>query len=417
MNKLAMPSNHEHYMRLALEEARMAAEAGDVPVGCVIVHDGTVVGRGGNAIQQRSDPTRHAEMVAIEDAVSVLDRKFLDDCTLYVTLEPCAMCAGAIVLARIPTIVYGASDPKTGACRSVFEIVDDPRLNHRCIVRTGILEEECSTMLTAFFEARREGTQTEDVAPREEDAHASARIDSTRQPLEPALYLVPTPIGNLDDITRRAENVLRSADVIACEDTRHTGSLLRLLGIHAPRLLSNHDHNEQERASLFVQLVREGKRVALVSDAGMPAISDPGYRAVRACADAGIPVIALPGACAFVTAAAASGLPTNALYFGGFPPQKKGRQTFMRSVLERRETVVLYESPFRVGKLLDEVIALGGATRQVVVAREVSKKFEEYLRGTATDVAATIAARGGIKGECVVLLSGASSEELDVHLV
>jgi len=193
--------------------------------------------------------------------------------------------------------------------------------------------------------------------------------------------------------------------------------LLRLLGIHAPRLLSNHNHNEQERASLFVQLVREGKRVALVSDAGMPAISDPGYRAVRACADAGIPVIALPGACAFVTAAAASGLPTNALYFGGFPPQKKGRQTFMRSVLERRETVVLYESPFRVGKLLDEVIALGSATRQVVVAREVSKKFEEYLRGTATDVAATIAARGGIKGECVVLLAGASSEELDVHLV
>lgn len=410
MNKLAMPSNHEHFMRLALIEAQAAADAGDVPVGCVIVKDDVVVGRGGNAIQQRRDPTRHAEMMAIEDAVAVLDAKFLEGCTLYVTLEPCAMCAGAIVLARIPTVVYGAADPKTGACRSVFEIVDDPRLNHRCIVRTGILEDECSAMLTSFFEARRAETDEEKEFVRQPST-------TDRHPLEPALYLVPTPIGNLDDITRRAEHVLRTAEVIACEDTRHTGSLLRLLGIHAPRLLSNHDHNEQERASLFVQLVREGKRVAIVSDAGMPAISDPGFRAVRACAEAGISVIALPGPCAFVTAAAASGLPTNALYFGGFPPQKKGRQTFMRSVLQRRETVVLYESPYRVGRLLEEVVDLGGANRQVVVAREVSKKFEEYLRGTATEVAITIATRGGVKGECVVLIAGLPSEESDVHLV
>jgi len=405
-----MQSNHEHFMRLALAEAQAAADAGDVPVGCVIVRDGVVIGRGGNEIQRRSDPTRHAEMVAIEDAVSVLQTKFLEQCTLYVTLEPCSMCAGAIVLARIPTIVYGASDPKTGACRSVFEIADDPRLNHQCIIRTGILEDECSALLTNFFEARR-------AAPPEENVAIPVPAAESRQALGPALYLVPTPIGNMDDITRRAEHVLRSADVIACEDTRHTGSLLRLLGIHAPRLLSNHDHNEQERASLFVQLVREGKRVALVSDAGMPAISDPGYRAVKACADAGIPVIALPGACAFVTAAAASGLPTNALYFGGFPPQKKGRQTFMRAVLERRETVAVYESPYRIGKLLEEIVEFGGAQRQVVVAREVSKKFEEYLRGTATEVAAMITARGGVKGECVVLIAGATSEDADVHLV
>jgi tRNA(adenine34) deaminase len=138
-------------MRAALAEAEAAGAAGDVPVGCVIVRADTIIGRGCNRIQRDGDPTLHAEIVAIRDAARTLGAKFLDDCTLYVTLEPCSMCAGAIILARIPTVVYGAADPKTGACRSVFELCDDPRLNHQCIIRTGILEEDCSRLLSTFF--------------------------------------------------------------------------------------------------------------------------------------------------------------------------------------------------------------------------------------------------------------------------
>ena len=139
-------------MKEALSEARQAGLRGDVPVGCVVVRNNVVVGRGSNEIELTGDPTRHAEILAIEDAAETIGDKFLDACTLYVTLEPCSMCAGAIVLARIPTIVFGAADPKTGAVRSVFELTDDPRLNHRCIVRTGMLEEECAALLTDFFE-------------------------------------------------------------------------------------------------------------------------------------------------------------------------------------------------------------------------------------------------------------------------
>ena len=153
---------HESFMRQALILAAEAGSEGDVPVGCVIVRGNDVVGRGANYIQRLGDPTRHAEIVAIEDAVRTIGEKFLHECTLYVTLEPCTMCAGAIVLARIPNLVYGASDAKTGACRSVFELVDDPRLNHNVVVRTGILEDECSRLLSEFFERQRVGTPETD---------------------------------------------------------------------------------------------------------------------------------------------------------------------------------------------------------------------------------------------------------------
>ncbi len=390
---------HEHFMKEALAEAKRAGERGDVPVGCVIVRNGVVIGRGANEIERTGDPTRHAEIVAIEDAVETAGEKFLEDCAIYVTLEPCSMCAGAIVLARIPTIVFGAHDAKTGAVRSLFELTDDPRLNHRCIVRTGVLEGECATVLTEFFAAKRS------EAPSHEPF-----VEPVPEPTGVGLLvLVPTPIGNLEDVTKRALEMLRDASVVFCEDTRRTGLLLQHFGIQGKHLVSNHDHNERQRAEEAVQRIRRGEIVALVSDAGMPAISDPGYRAVKACRDAGLPVMALPGASAALTAAAASGLPTDELYFVGFPPQKKGRKTFLDRVLATSATVVLYESPYRLEKLLQEIVDRDGADRPVVVARELTKKFEEYITGSAAEVLAAISARGGVKGECVVVVGQVTS--------
>lgn len=384
---------HEAFMREALQLAAEAGRDGDVPVGCVIVRNDEVIGRGNNQIQRRGDPTRHAEIVAIEDAVRTIGEKFLYDCTLYVTLEPCSMCAGAIVLARIPTIVYGAADPKTGACRSLFELVDDPRLNHTAVIRTGILEQECSQILTEFFAAQRtpESHDTPETIPAPSAAGG-------------ALYLVPTPIGNLEDMTLRSVKTLREVDVIVCEDTRTTGPLLKRYDVPQKPLLSYHEHNERERAHEIVQRVRTGQKVALVSDAGMPGISDPGYRAVRSCIEAGLNVCALPGASAGVTAVAASGLPTDRILFAGFLPHKKGRTASLADVLTANATVVLYESPYRVVQLLAEIMSLAGPDRPVVLAREISKRFEEYLRGTAQYVHDVCSQRGSIKGECVVMI-------------
>ncbi len=223
------------------------------------------------------------------------------------------------------------------------------------------------------------------------------------------LVLVPTPVGNLHDVTRRALEVLQRADVIVCEDTRVTGQLLKHYGIAPRKLLSSHEHNEQVRAVEVVRRITSGETVALVSDAGMPGISDPGFRLVRACIDAGCAVTALPGPSAAITALAASGLPSDAFYFAGFPPQKKGRQTFLRALLERRETCVMYESPHRLERLLEEIAAIAGADRQVVVAREISKLHEEYLRGTVAEIHGVIGKRGGVKGECIVLVHGAEA--------
>ncbi len=146
---------HEHFMREALSLAQQAAMRGEVPVGCVIVQDHGIIGRGANRIQATANPTQHAEIVAIADAVATVGEKFLEGATAYVTLEPCVMCAGALVLARLYTVVYGASEPKTGAARSRYELLDDPRSNHQCIVRSGILERECAAVMQDFFGERR----------------------------------------------------------------------------------------------------------------------------------------------------------------------------------------------------------------------------------------------------------------------
>lgn len=377
-------------MHLAIEEAQSAAKRGDVPVGCVIVRGGEVVASCSNEIELFGDPVRHAEVNAISLAAEKIGSKFLDDCTIYVTLEPCAMCAGAMVLARIPTLVYGASGEKSGAVRSVFEIADDSRLNHRVTIRTGILAEECTAMLSEFFEAHR--------------THAAQPDERVVSTSHAGLTLVPTPIGNLEDITIRSIKVLQRSDIILCEDTRSTGRLLRHFKIHPKRLLSNHDYNEHERTSSIVQLIQQGHSVALVSDAGMPGISDPGYRIVGACIKAGIRVEALPGPSALTTALAASGLPTDRLYYVGFPPHKKGRRRFLAESLSVNATVVIFESPFRIEQLLSEIIELGSPLTSIVIARELSKVHEEYVRGHAADVLEKIVNRGGIRGECVVLI-------------
>jgi 16S rRNA (cytidine1402-2'-O)-methyltransferase len=381
---------HEHFMRLAIEEAQSAANRGDVPVGCVIVRGGEVVAASSNEIELSGDPIRHAEMNAISLATEKVGAKFLDDCTIYVTLEPCAMCAGAIVLARIPNLVYGASDEKAGAVRSVFEIADDSRLNHRCTIRTGVLARECSELLSKFFEAQRKRV----IQP----------VEPIVPDLQARLTLVPTPIGNLEDITIRSLKVLQRSDIILCEDTRTTGRLLRHLKIHPKRLLSNNDYNEHERASSVVQHIHNGLSVALVSDAGMPGISDPGYRIVEACIKAGIRVEALPGPSALTTAIAASGLPTDRICFVGFPPHKKGRKRFLTESLNMNATIVIFESPFRIEQLLSEIIELVSPLTSIVIARELSKVHEEYIRGPVAEVLQQIITRGGIRGECIVLV-------------
>lgn len=214
--------------------------------------------------------------------------------------------------------------------------------------------------------------------------------------------MVPTPIGNLEDITLRAIRTLREASRIACEDTRHTGRLLKALGIEN-RLLSLHAHNENQRAERVIESLRSGESIALVSDAGSPAISDPGVRLVRQVLDAGFPVEGLPGACAAITALIASGLPTDEFHFVGFLPVKSGRRN---RELERLQnlptTLVLYESTYRIEKLIGELEARF-PLQPVVVARELTKKYENFYRGTPSIVLEAMK-QGSLKGEFVVLI-------------
>jgi 16S rRNA (cytidine1402-2'-O)-methyltransferase len=231
-------------------------------------------------------------------------------------------------------------------------------------------------------------------------------MNETLPPLTPGtLYLVATPIGNLEDITLRALRTLKECDVVAAEDTRRTGQLLRHFGIRKP-LLSYFQFNEAKRSEEILERLGRGEKVALVTDAGSPGISDPGERVVRAAIAAGLRVESVPGACALVAALTASGLPTEEFHFLGFLPHKPGQR---RRELERlqgmRGTLVFYESPYRVEKLLGELNEVFTG-RQVVLARELTKKFEEYLRGTPAELLAAVRQRP-LKGEFVVLVGSA----------
>ena len=218
------------------------------------------------------------------------------------------------------------------------------------------------------------------------------------------LTLVPTPIGNLEDITLRALRLLREADLIAAEDTRHAGILLKHHDIHRP-LLSLHEHNEAQRAEEITRRLAAGENIALLTDAGTPGISDPGFRIVRACIEKGLEFTVLPGPSAILPALVGSGLPLHEFYFGGFLPVKSGRRhNLLKAALARRETSIFFESPHRIARSLD-VLAELAPDRPVCVARELSKKFEEFWRGTAAELAAR-ANQNPPRGEICLLVSG-----------
>jgi len=218
------------------------------------------------------------------------------------------------------------------------------------------------------------------------------------------LYLVPSPIGNLSDFTFRAVEVLKSVDVILCEDTRTTSVLLNHYGIQRP-LTPYHQHNEHKVVSHLADQLEAGKTMALVTDAGTPGISDPAFLLVRECVRRGVKVECLPGATAFVPALVNSGLPTNRFVFEGFPPLKKGRHTLFTKLAEEERTIILYESPMRLVKTLDEMAKYFGDDRLCSVSRELSKKFEETKRGTLKEVADYFRAKA-VKGEIVIVVSG-----------
>ena len=218
------------------------------------------------------------------------------------------------------------------------------------------------------------------------------------------LYIVPTPIGNLDDITLRAVNVLRDVDFILAEDTRTTSFLLKHLGIEK-KLYSHHKFNEHATVELVAGEIAAGRDAALVSDAGTPGISDPGFLLVRTCVGAGIEVETLPGATAFVPALVQSGFPCDRFCFEGFLPQKKGRAKQLQSLAAEERTMIFYESPYRVVKCLEQFAEVFGPERRVSVSRELTKKFEQTVRGTVAEVLEHFRTTDP-KGEFVIVLAG-----------
>ncbi|MFY9647669.1 MAG: 16S rRNA (cytidine(1402)-2'-O)-methyltransferase [Terriglobales bacterium] len=228
----------------------------------------------------------------------------------------------------------------------------------------------------------------------------------------PSLYLVATPIGNLEDITLRALRILKEVDLIACEDTRQTLKLLSHYGIQT-RLVSYHEHNEMTKAAELVVDLEGGAKIALVTDAGMPGISDPGFRLITLAIRHHVPVIPIPGASAFLAALVASGLPTDSFRFSGFLPSKSGqRRKLLDSVRDSPRTQVFYEAPHRLLETLADVVEVLGSDRHVVVAREVTKLHEEFLRGRVEEILEELKSRGDVKGEITLLIAKPETQDL-----
>jgi 16S rRNA (cytidine1402-2'-O)-methyltransferase len=246
-------------------------------------------------------------------------------------------------------------------------------------------------------------TRSQDGAPH---LPAVGRCGSEKDaPLAPgaALYVVGTPIGNLEDITLRALRILRQVDVIACEDTRQTQKLLNHYGIQTP-MVSHHEHNEITRAAELILKLEEGARIALVTDAGMPAVSDPGFRLISLAIRHHIPVIPIPGASAFLSALVASGLATDSFRFSGFLPAKRGeRRSLLETIRNTPRTQIFYEAPHRIVEAMEDVVAVLGGSRHVVIAREVTKLHEEFLRGRADEILERLRAHPP-KGEITLLI-------------
>jgi 16S rRNA (cytidine1402-2'-O)-methyltransferase len=227
----------------------------------------------------------------------------------------------------------------------------------------------------------------------------------------PKLYLVATPIGNLEDITLRALRILKEVDLIACEDTRQTQKLLNHYGIEK-RTVSYHEHNEMTRAAELIVDVERGASIALVTDAGMPGISDPGFRLIALAIRHHVPVVPVPGATAFLAALVASGLPTDSFRFSGFLPPKRGkRREVLENIMGSPRTQVFYEAPHRLLETMEDIVQVLGLNRQVVIAREVTKLHEEFLRGRAGELLERLRERGEIKGE-ITLLIGKSEDSI-----
>ena len=226
-------------------------------------------------------------------------------------------------------------------------------------------------------------------------------------PAPPALTLVPTPIGNLDDITLRAIKVLGEVDTVLCEDTRTSGRLMQHLGLKKP-LLPYHLHNEHQQVARLLERLQKGERMALVSDAGTPGISDPGFLLVRECLARGLAVECLPGATALVPALLKSGFGAERFCFEGFLPVKKGRQTRLTELATETRTLIFYESPHRIVKTLTQLAEVFGPARPASVSRELTKLFEETVNGTLAELAANFAARPAIKGEIVLVVEGSA---------
>jgi 16S rRNA (cytidine1402-2'-O)-methyltransferase len=238
-------------------------------------------------------------------------------------------------------------------------------------------------------------------------------MNTSDPPLAPGLYLVATPIGNLEDITLRALRVLRCADRIACEDTRQTRKLLDRYGIATPTI-SSHEHNEAERSRELIEELQGGARIAVVSDAGTPGISDPGMVLARAAIDAHIPVYPIPGASAGLAALVASGLDTERFFFFGFPPAKSGaRRTALEDLaagFDQPTTVVFYEAPHRIVEMLADAEAVFGGDCRAVLARELTKIHEEFIRGSIREVREQLTARDSIRGEMVLLIAAGTGD-------
>ncbi len=237
--------------------------------------------------------------------------------------------------------------------------------------------------------------------------------DAVKLPAQ-ALYVVATPIGNLEDITLRALRTLTEVNVIACEDTRQTQKLLNHYNI-STRTVSYHEHNEITRAPELVQQMERGASVALVTDAGMPGISDPGFRLISLAILHQLPVVPIPGASAFLSALVASGLPADSFRFSGFLPSKSGeRREVLDAIRLSPRTQVFYEAPHRLLAALEDIVEVLGPERQIVIAREVTKLHEEFVRGRASEVLGTLKSRDGVKGEITLLIGKAEKAELQV---
>ena len=222
------------------------------------------------------------------------------------------------------------------------------------------------------------------------------------------LFIVPTPIGNLEDITLRAIRVLKEVDLILAEDTRTSGNLLKHLGI-SKKMFAHHMHNEHKTVELISERIAAGEKIALITDAGTPGISDPGFLLIRECISKGIEVECLPGATAFVPALVNSGLPSDTFCFEGFLPQKKGRQTKIKNLVAEQRTMIFYESPHRLVKALEQFMEFFGPDRKASVSRELSKMYEENKRGTLKELAEYFKSKT-VKGEIVIVVEGRSGK-------